>query len=321
MKLVLALGLVLAGCYSPAYKDCDISCASGSCPDGLHCVQGRCRVDPNPVLACGGGPDGDSGIDTSTTNGDAAVSHWNAPTLLMDGMPNDGAPTLRDDLLEMYFVRNLDLWFVDRPSATVAFTQQAMTDFQLSVSAVAEDGPDLSAAGTKIYYAQDATGNQRNILHSSRAGTQFGNGTVVTPLSPTGSNTSPNVSRDGNMVVWERPNDPLTLWTADLDPLSATWVNPRAIQDTATWPVKPSAPMLSNDKLTLYFAGATSGQSDLYEAHRTSATSAWGQPTLITDLSQMGPDERDPWISADGNVIVFIRIVNGTTTFLQATRK
>jgi hypothetical protein len=34
------LAIVLAGCYSPSYRDCEITCAGQSCPSGLQCTDG-----------------------------------------------------------------------------------------------------------------------------------------------------------------------------------------------------------------------------------------------------------------------------------------
>ncbi len=51
-----------AGCYSPAYRDCEISCANGTCPSGLECTAGACRL-PGMTAPCGEGPDDDAGVD------------------------------------------------------------------------------------------------------------------------------------------------------------------------------------------------------------------------------------------------------------------
>ena len=43
MRVLVLLALV--GCYSPGYRDCEVTCAAGSCPSGFVCNQGVCRVD------------------------------------------------------------------------------------------------------------------------------------------------------------------------------------------------------------------------------------------------------------------------------------
>ncbi|HEX5059327.1 MAG TPA: thrombospondin type 3 repeat-containing protein [Kofleriaceae bacterium] len=42
---LLFITCLAAGCYSPGYRDCEITCASGACPSGFSCDQGVCRID------------------------------------------------------------------------------------------------------------------------------------------------------------------------------------------------------------------------------------------------------------------------------------
>lgn len=58
----VALLLALVGCYSPAYRDCEISCTGGACPSGYVCDRGVCRVEGFGGL-CGVRSDG--GTDSS----------------------------------------------------------------------------------------------------------------------------------------------------------------------------------------------------------------------------------------------------------------
>jgi len=44
--------LLVVGCYSPSYRDCEVTCASGQCPAGLRCDNGVCRL-PGMTGACG----------------------------------------------------------------------------------------------------------------------------------------------------------------------------------------------------------------------------------------------------------------------------
>jgi hypothetical protein len=56
MRAALALALS-AGCYHPAYEDCQIACPDNLCPSGLSCVAGMCRTTTGP---CGGGGSADA---------------------------------------------------------------------------------------------------------------------------------------------------------------------------------------------------------------------------------------------------------------------
>lgn len=57
----VALLLALVGCYSPAYRDCEVSCTGGACPSGYVCDRGVCRVEGFSGLC---GVTGDGGIDS-----------------------------------------------------------------------------------------------------------------------------------------------------------------------------------------------------------------------------------------------------------------
>lgn len=60
--LFWALGLAVAACYSPAYRDCEISCANGTCPSGLECTAGACRL-PGMTTPCSEIHEDDAGVD------------------------------------------------------------------------------------------------------------------------------------------------------------------------------------------------------------------------------------------------------------------
>lgn len=41
----VAFLLALVGCYSPGYRDCEVTCGGGTCPSGFVCDRGVCRVE------------------------------------------------------------------------------------------------------------------------------------------------------------------------------------------------------------------------------------------------------------------------------------
>jgi hypothetical protein len=60
---------LFAACYSPAYQDCEVLCASGTCPSGFRCDQGVCRIE-GATGACGQGSSADASHD-APPDGDA----------------------------------------------------------------------------------------------------------------------------------------------------------------------------------------------------------------------------------------------------------
>jgi hypothetical protein len=312
---LVALGAALTACYSPSYSDCSITCPANDCPSGLTCVLGYCRVDPNAQDTCGStGQDG-GGDDASADAPTAFV--WSSPTVLIDGLGSDGDPTLSDNLLEIYLSRNNDIYHALRASSATAFGAITI-DNSLSDPTYADEGPDLSADGLKIFFVRDGPSN-RDINKAVRApGVSW---TVETPpyeIDLGYNNAAPTVSRDRQMIVWERLDEATySLWTADFNPGANMWQNPRALTETESWPFRPHAPMLSMNKLTLY-VHADDGQ--IYEAHRTSLQAMFGMPTPVIGIHAVGATDFDPWISADNTLLVFMRTMNGTRRIMQATR-
>ena len=68
---------------------------------------------------------------------------------------------------------------------------------------------------------------------------------------------------------------------------------------------------LTEDGLTLFFSSAASeGEGDLYYATRAVPEGAFGAPIPIVELNT-GADERDPWLSPDGQSFYFSSDTSG----------
>ena len=72
----VAFLLALVGCYSPGYRDCEVTCGGGTCPSGFVCDQGVCRVEGFSG-ACGATTNHDASIDSSPTADDDGDSILN----------------------------------------------------------------------------------------------------------------------------------------------------------------------------------------------------------------------------------------------------
>jgi hypothetical protein len=78
LVLLLTLGAACAatGCYSPKFRDCQLSCDDVTgCPADLSCVAGYCRSADAPAVAClaGGDVDGSLPLDPDAASADAQV--------------------------------------------------------------------------------------------------------------------------------------------------------------------------------------------------------------------------------------------------------
>jgi hypothetical protein len=51
VRTTVAIVVALGGCYTPTFRDCEITCFSGACPAGLECRDTVCRA-PDMTLSC-----------------------------------------------------------------------------------------------------------------------------------------------------------------------------------------------------------------------------------------------------------------------------
>ncbi|HEY5928022.1 MAG TPA: hypothetical protein VIV11_40325 [Kofleriaceae bacterium] len=72
----VALLALIASCYSPAFQDCEVTCASGVCPTGFTCELGVCRSE-GATGACG-----QMMVDAKTIDSDPSADND------MDGLIN-----------------------------------------------------------------------------------------------------------------------------------------------------------------------------------------------------------------------------------------
>ncbi len=99
MRVLVLLALV--GCYSPGYRDCEVTCGGGTCPSGFVCDQGVCRVEGFSG-ACGSTTHDARMIDSppnADDDGDGIINKddGDARGDACDPCPVDGAAGMDDD--------------------------------------------------------------------------------------------------------------------------------------------------------------------------------------------------------------------------------
>ena len=78
---------------------------------------------------------------------------------------------------------------------------------------------------------------------------------------------------------------------------------------------------LSNDCLRVYYqSNRDAALFNIYLATRVTMTSAWSNPTAMTDFNTATYNEEDPWISADQRVFLFASNMAGNKDLYIATR-
>src|SRR3569623_282947 len=123
LRVSLVVAALAAGCYSPRYKDCTISCASNACPSDLACVAGMCRTN-GATEACSA-TGSDAGVDDGDAPDDAPVDAvpyptgmWGSASLVDLGAAANVDPSLTPDMLDMFFTRSGTIYENTRATTT-----------------------------------------------------------------------------------------------------------------------------------------------------------------------------------------------------------
>lgn len=260
----------------------------------------------------------DGGIDTPV---DGGVPFGTPVMIKDDGFGGDHDPSMTTDMRVLYTSRAGDVWRYDRNIVTIPFgTGTTGGGNTVSTHGSYEEGPDVSADGTVMFFARNESAPS-DIYTSTRMGGEWTDSTRIPELDLGGNSANPSVSRDGSMIVFERLDETqYSLWESTIT--SGQWMSPQPITSLPiSGDVKPHSPMLSADKLTIYFhALGTSGTNDIFEAHRPTLTAAFGAATPVPGINTDSEQEEDPWISEDGKTIVFVRTQDGVTQVMMAQR-
>ena len=271
-----------------------------------------------------GGSDATTSDVVTTTDGGSDVVTTDAPNDAPKGPCNLGKPfnapqavtelnstsdesglRLSPDLLTAYFSsgRNGEehLFSANRSSASAAFgniTQLAA----VNQTGAFDSDPSVTADGLTLYFSSTRGGGPDvidNLMTATRSSTTapFGAPTFVSSIDVNGlSTTQPFVTADGSLVFYSAfgtgaAGNDIFAGTSKVTELSG------ANND--------DYPTLTPDKLTIFFSSdRTGGQGsrDIWMATRTSATAAFGTPTVVTELNSAKIDDA-AFVSADACTI------------------
>jgi Tol biopolymer transport system component len=283
-----------------------------------------------PLAACGFSLSTGTSIDASTNDGGGSGSDdaMDAPDASIDAMPDTmmpngwtapqslgisgvDDPTLRGNLLEIWFIQNGDIYHASRGSLFVAFGTATKVD-ELSSPNV-ESGPEVSLDGQTITFAR-LTGN--NDLYTSSwdgSSQSWSTPAQITELNTSDHEQSPSMSNDKTLLALTRntaAGSPDISFATRGSP-SAQWGNVTVATELNS-SASDNNVFLSANKLTVCFdSHRASVTSDIYCATRSSATQPFDTPAPLTQINSMGNDS-DPWLSADGKLLVFFSDRDGT---------
>jgi WD40-like Beta Propeller Repeat len=111
------------------------------------------------------------------------------------------------------------------------------------------------------------------------------------------------------------------IYLASRPSLDAPWGEPTNVQLAAVNAADSQSAdgFLAAEGRELYFASNRGGQSDLYVARRSDVTEAFGEPTLVPDLSSPY-EERMPWLSPGEQHLYFASNRSGQYALYRAER-
>lgn len=292
----------------------------------------------NSTIAQAGATAGSGGTNQQGTAGQSAftVPTFTNPVRVpsLASTYADDNPTLTSDMKELYFSSknrpegkgNVDVWVAKRDSADSDFGEPIPV---LAVSTVGIDNsPAISADGLTIWIgsapATDGLGGY-DIMQATRASRNddFGTPVLVKELSSAADDIPRPLGNHGLTMPLgsRRDNDMYMTYLATRTAITAPFGTPVLKSEIVVSGANAADAFLTDDGLTLYFARSVSSSGDIYIANRPTLNSPFGTATALSSINT-DHDDRDPWLSPDGNRLYFSsdRDTPGTLNIYQADR-
>lgn len=235
-----------------------------------------------------------------------------------DEEENEANPTFTEDLLQIYFSSSRaegpggdDVWYATRLSRADAFDLPRLVPGINSEQD--ETSPAISADGLTLYVGSDrpyaASERNMNIWRATRESTMSAWGPLVyveglnsefddipRPLALDGLAMPLASRRDGeDYQTYLATRRALTAEFDVVEPLSELWVPGTSAVDA----------FMTNDGMMVFFnREPADGQGELHMAWRTSLAESFGEAVPLPRVNTSA-DERDPWVSADGQRFFF----------------
>jgi hypothetical protein len=239
------------------------------------------------------------------------------------GLGDGGIVRLSPDELTIYSgSSSADLYVAHRATTTDAFGTPAP---MMALNSSSQDyDPTVSSDGLTLWFDSNRVANQGYHLYvATRPSTladfgTFGLAAMLNGSDVTKDDTEPFVTADGNELWFISTragglggND---IWHATRTgggfsaPVPAAELNSTSIENL---------PMLSSDRLTVYFASAraapgTKGGTEVWTAHRSTINDGFSTPMLVDELNTVNNDYAT-WLSID-NCRMYVASSDGTSS-------
>lgn len=246
-----------------------------------------------------------------------------APNLGSD--QHDFGPTLRSDLLEIYFVsdryNDLDIFVATRVSTDQPWGLPQLVYGGVSTLAN-ETHPELSPDGLALAFSSDRDSDDYEVYFIVRdnVGGLWSQPEVIPSLGSPGQEFALTAQADAQTVLFcsdRSPSDGIDVWRVLFD--GARHSEPERLQDLAS--PGTDCPGTSSGDMTWLAMGSDRaggmGDSDLWIAQQTESGEGYWPPHNLAELNTTAA-ERDPWVSEDLGVIYFASDRSGDLEIYQA---
>lgn len=293
---------------------------------------GGCRLDFDVATDTDNNPadadaasalDGVPGDAANGSDASAGPGTWgNAqPIASLDLDEDYDDPSLTGDLLEIYFnadspmtAGDADIWKATRLRPDLPWGDPVHVA-ELS-STVDETTPEVAADGRTIFFARGDTAPEEEIFFSTRPTRDdpWTTPVLVAELSAPGEqDIAGGVTGDPMEIVLmsRRDVNDGDIYLASWDDMMNRWSIPQPIAEVNSNGPERN-PFLDRSGLSLYFDADPDqdGDFDLYVATRPERAAPFTDPLRIDELVTTD-DDVDPWVSPEGDYMVFTRCPDG----------
>ncbi len=141
------------------------------------------------------------------------------------------------------------------------------------------------------------------------AGAPWGPARVLTNVNSGADDDGPALSANGLELYFSSGRSsargPRSIFVSRRNSLAAPWSTPVLVNEVSPSGVAVRDPQLTDDGLTMFFAAASSGQSDIHSARRSNRRSPWGQVQPVPNINDPAADDDGPAPEAGGSILWF----------------
>lgn len=250
----------------------------------------------------------DATVLDGPTGDTTALGEWGPASRVtpFDLLPTDADdPSFTSDRLQLFFEANGDIMVRTRASTSSAWDAAIRVN---ALSSASDDTtPNISPDGKTMYLASTRLNGNEDLFVATRSSATgaWTMPVVIAGLSTVDDDSGATVTPDDLLMIFSRSQNNDDLWQATRESTSEPWLDATTLGELNT-AAKEAGATVFDDGRGLIFVSDRAGTDDLYITTRPTPTGTFSAPTVITELST-AEDEEDPFVSADGRTLYFIR--------------